>query len=157
MRLSYDLRTQLDRVLDAIAVAEAGPTEADLANAPVLDRWRIVMSGPHVLVLWGSVSGHPELGSDLVTTTPLIALNRSRGWARTKSRWYRLARSFAEFEAELAASLAVQEPGPSFLQFDLPGYQPIRDMELIAERLSAYILRVRAIDTADRTASKGEC
>lgn len=157
MRLSDDLRAQLDRVLDAITAAKAGPTEADLANAPVLDHWRPLMSGPYVLVLWGSVSGHPELGNDLVTTTPLIALDPSRGWARTKSRWYRLARSFAETEAELAASLGVQEPDPRFLQFDLPGYQPVRDMDLIAERLSAYILRVHAIDAADRAASEGEC
>lgn len=156
MRLSYDLRTQLDRVLNAIAAAEAGPAEADLANAPVLDHWRPLMSGPHVLVLWGSVSGHPELGSDLITTTPLIALNTSRGWARTKSRWYRLARSFAEFGAELAASMGVQEPGPSFLQFDLPGYQPIRDMDLLDERLAAYILRVRAIDAANCADSEEE-
>lgn len=104
MKLSPDLRSQYDRVLDAIAAAEAGPFKIDLLNAPVLDVWRPLISAHGHVVLWGKVSGHPHLGDDDITTSRLIAIRPDAGWARTASRWYRLGRPFTKLEADLAGS-----------------------------------------------------
>lgn len=39
MILSPELRAEFDRLLLAIEAAEAGPSDADLATAPVIDMW----------------------------------------------------------------------------------------------------------------------
>lgn len=60
------------------------PTEADLANAPLLEGWIMAVSG----VLIAQVSGHPSLSDGLITTSLVLALDRKAGWARTASRYY---------------------------------------------------------------------
>lgn len=40
MKLSPSDRAWFDKVLRAIAAADTGPSEADLAQAPVLSDWR---------------------------------------------------------------------------------------------------------------------
>ena len=79
-RLAHDL--------DRIAVATA-PTAADLAKAPLLVDWRIVLtlSG---LALAGFAAGHPLLGARKIVTSPLWVLDPELSWARTLSRFYRL-------------------------------------------------------------------
>lgn len=156
MKLPSHLRRQHNTILASIAAAEAGPSEADLAEAPVIDRWLPLFSKPFNLLLWGEVTDHPELGSNFITTSQLLAVNAKAGWARTRSRWYRLGMPFAEFEAKLAESLGVKERGPDFLQMELPGFTPIKDPALLAELLAAYITRVRERDALDRAeTSKG--
>ena len=69
-----------------------GPTPADFADAPILDRWAFgAMLQP---VLIGSVVGHPRLGNrPSIHTTPLFAMDATHeSWARTWSRFYRLGR-----------------------------------------------------------------
>lgn len=45
-------REWFDKVLRAIAAAEAGPSDADLAQAPVLPDWKAAISpGGHVMLL----------------------------------------------------------------------------------------------------------
>ena len=74
--------------LDRIAVA-AAPTAAELAKAPLLVDWKIVLtlSG---LVLTGFAAGHPLLGARQIVTSPLWVLDPKLCWARTLSRFYRL-------------------------------------------------------------------
>jgi hypothetical protein len=74
--------------LDRIAVA-AAPTTAELAKAPLLVDWRIVLalSG---LALTGFAAGHPQLGARAIVTSPLWVLDPEFCWARTLSRFYRL-------------------------------------------------------------------
>lgn len=78
------------------------PSPQELACAPLLQDWRAVIlalmrdEGPlhPVLVLVGSVAGHPELGdARSIRTSQLIWLDRNRQWARTWNRIYRLGRS----------------------------------------------------------------
>ena len=55
MKLSPQDRAWFDKVLRAIAAVEAGPSEADLAQAPVLSDWKAAISpGGHVM-LWGGM------------------------------------------------------------------------------------------------------
>lgn len=62
MKLTPNDRAWFDKVLRAIAAAEAGPSEADLEQAPVLSDWKAAISpGGHVM-LWGEVTDHPLLG-----------------------------------------------------------------------------------------------
>ena len=74
--------------LDRIAIA-AAPTAAELAKAPLLVDWKIVLtlSG---LVLTGFAAGHPLLGARAIVTSPLWVLDPESRWARTLSRFYRL-------------------------------------------------------------------
>jgi hypothetical protein len=74
--------------LDRIAVA-AAPTAAELAKAPLLVDWRLVLclSG---LSLTGFAAGHPLLGARKIITSPVWVLDPELCWARTLSRFYRL-------------------------------------------------------------------
>lgn len=68
------------------------PTSADLGDAPILDAYQ-----PNLVltpVLCGDVTGHPILTGvgRTITTSPLYAVDRVNGWARTQSRLYRLGR-----------------------------------------------------------------
>ena len=156
MKLSPSDRAWFDKVLRAIAAAEAGPSEADLAQAPVLSDWKAAISpGGHVM-LWGEVTNHPLLGNASIHTSQLIAINPEAGWARTASRWYRLGRSMDALEAELAESMNGKAKLEGSVQFALPGLANINDPELLQKLLATYIARVRGIDAADRAASGEE-
>lgn len=156
MKLSPSDRAWFDKVLRAIAAAEAGPSEADLADAPVLSDWQVAISpGGHVM-LWGEVTDHPLLGNASIHTSQLIAIDPEAGWARTASRWYRLGRSIDAVEAELADSMNGKAKLAGSFQFALPGFANINDPELLQKLLAAYITRVREIDAADRSASGRE-
>jgi hypothetical protein len=74
--------------LDRIAIA-AAPTTAELAKAPLLVDWRIVLSLSG-LALTGFAAGHPRLGARSIVTSPLWVLDPELCWARTLSRFYRL-------------------------------------------------------------------
>lgn len=156
MKLSPIDRAWFDKVLRAIAAAEVGPSEVDLAQAPVLSEWKAAISpGGHVM-LWGEVTDHPLLGNASIHTSQLIAINPEAGWARTASRWYRLGRSIDALDAELADSMNGKAKLAGSLQFTLPGFANIDDPKLLQKLLTTYIVRVRAIDAADRAARDGE-
>lgn len=156
MKLSSEDRAWFDKVLHAIAAAEAGPSEANLAQAPVLSDWKAAISpGGHV-ILWGEVADHPILGTSSITTSQLIAIDPEAGWARTASRWYRLGRSIDALAAELADSMKGKAKLAGSVQFALPGFANINDPELLQKLLATYIARVRGIDAADRAASREE-
>lgn len=151
MKLSFSDRSWFDKVLRAIAAAEAGPSEADLAQAPVLSDWKAAISpGGHVM-LWGEVTDHPLLGTASIHTSQLIAINPEAGWARTASRWYRLGRSIDVLEAKLADGKKAEA-----IRLTLPGFINIDDPELLQRLLAEYITQVREIDAADRAASGRE-
>lgn len=66
-----------------------GPSRGDLNGAPVLTDWRLRWD--RVPVLFGQVSGHPELPDGPVMTSPIFAADFENGtWCRTLSRWYAL-------------------------------------------------------------------
>lgn len=139
---------QFQRGLDAIRAAERGPTAEELSTAPILDHWRVLIDRrPYPMpVLWGEVTGHPKLGTDMITTSRLIALDREAGWARSVSRWYRLGNPFAEFEAELTDQLGQADASPGSVGFHLPGCATIDDPAAIDQMLADHIALMRRID-----------
>lgn len=87
------LAARTRRLADDLArlLADGGPTDADLADAPLLDRW--VKAARMLPALAGSVSGHPVMGDrPRIVTSDLFALDADAGWARTANRFYRLGR-----------------------------------------------------------------
>ena len=85
-----DSRTT-ERLLEDIRRANAGEFEMkDIANAPLLDRYRAVLG--HAYALKGIVTGHPRLqdGKEIITSQ-LFYLDPDRGIARTMNNWYRLS------------------------------------------------------------------
>jgi hypothetical protein len=85
--LAAKLRVLADD-LERIAAASV-PTEAELANAPLLVDWRYVLSAAGLRLL-GRVTGHPTLGDTDAMTSQLWAAGSDGTWIRTLSRFYRL-------------------------------------------------------------------
>lgn len=79
-RLAADLRSIADG---------SGPTEDELARAPLLLNWHAVARP--VLALEGLVLDHPLLGAQQITTSQLYWVSDDRTLARTFSRFYRLS------------------------------------------------------------------
>lgn len=66
-----------------------GPTRAEIVGAPVLDWWAIGVRPAPCLV--GAAHGHPILREqNRIVTSELFAIDTSRGFARTYSRFYKL-------------------------------------------------------------------
>jgi hypothetical protein len=90
MRTREERRRDLARDLDLL---ESGwmPDDRMLLAAPILERWTFIWGGGAVC-LEGLSYGHPELPGEgrLICTSPVIAMDVDRVWARTFSRWYRL-------------------------------------------------------------------
>ena len=75
--------------LKAFCVAKE-PTDTQLAEAPVIERWRVTSRPAYCLI--GEVTGHPLMtgAGRRIVTSDVVLIDGERGWARTKSRWYRL-------------------------------------------------------------------
>jgi hypothetical protein len=68
---------------------EGQPADAVIRTSPILNRWSVGVLPATCLI--GSVSGHPLLGDrPRVRTTEVFAFDLVAGWARTRSRFYRL-------------------------------------------------------------------
>lgn len=131
------------KLVTALAAADAGPSASDLVNAPVLNYWRALVTPNGAPFLFGMVSGHPLLGSRWITTSQLVAIDPKHGWARTASRWYKLSCPFADLEAKVARGLGVRDEGPDLLQISMPGCQSLDDMTQLALLLSAWRDRIQ--------------
>lgn len=79
-----------EEVLRAIADAERGPTDEELSNAPTINHYRLETIGKSAQQIYGQLQDHPTIDDPYVTTTPLFGFDPDAGWARTRSRWYRL-------------------------------------------------------------------
>lgn len=90
--LPEHLRDLIAVHLPVIALAEAGPSPADLADAPLLDHWFALREFTGRIVLSGDVTGHPILPDTDIIASQLFGLDTTAGWARTLSRCYRLGR-----------------------------------------------------------------
>jgi hypothetical protein len=72
------------------------PDDVVLAAAPLIDNWYTdFYPGSRDVCLVGAVTGHPRLGDQIVTTSPLVAINPLHRWVRTHGRFYRLGRRAA--------------------------------------------------------------
>jgi hypothetical protein len=89
---------QLQRDFESYMRGER-PSSLELERAPVLENWRRLFvrvvreEAPKamLLVLLGSVAGHPQHPDGTrIHTSQLIWLDRSRQWARSWNRVYRL-------------------------------------------------------------------
>lgn len=80
----------LQRLVDDLTdvIAGIGPTELDLENAVVLRDFHL--SALALPCLIGHAESHPRLGSKIITTSQLFAMDPKGKWARTLSRFYRL-------------------------------------------------------------------
>lgn len=73
-----------------------GPNAEQLAQSPLLSGWVLVRIGEGVSTLHGDVSNHPTIRDCRIVTSPVIGIHYEDGWARTRSRWYRLGQSLVE-------------------------------------------------------------
>lgn len=81
----------------SLELGKRGPTPDDLVDAPMLSPW-IAIKDPQCggAILVGLQTGHPFLKGRLINTSRLCGIDISRTWARTASRWYRLAEQATE-------------------------------------------------------------
>lgn len=66
-----------------------GPTPEQLAEAPIIEAWRLGVRAEPALI--GFVSRHPFVSGNAVTSS-LYVLDPELGYARTLSRFYRLGK-----------------------------------------------------------------
>lgn len=64
------------------------PSEEMLAQAPLLEEWRLVPD--QSTRLSGFVSGHPRIRPGPLVSSQVFMLDPEQKWARTLSRFYRL-------------------------------------------------------------------
>lgn len=88
------------------------PDAAALAAAPLIDNWFLdFYPGSSAICLVGEVSGHPHLRNGIVTTSPIMAIDAQRRWARTHGRFYRIGKradiKLADMPGALSASVPV--------------------------------------------------
>lgn len=69
--------------------AGRGPTEAELAAAPVIAEWAKVPD-LWAMRLLGRISGHPLIGPGAGVTSQVMAIDLAAGWMRSSSRLWRL-------------------------------------------------------------------
>jgi hypothetical protein len=87
-----DFMARLQAARAALQRIERGaePSPDELAGAPLLSFWCVVVEPPFP-VLQGVVTGHPNLADGaMIGTSPLLWLAENRSAARTLSRYYRL-------------------------------------------------------------------
>lgn len=156
MKLLPDDRDWIDKALLAIDAAEAGPSDTDIANAPILSDWMPAISPFAHVILVGEVVGHPILGKRSITTSQLIAIHPEAGWARTVSRWYSLAQPGPASADTFARNLGLKNPTAAAVRFAITGFITMGDLGDLDEILSANIVQIRQIDAADRAASEQE-
>ncbi|MFC3058364.1 DUF6634 family protein [Paenirhodobacter populi] len=128
--LPEHLRDLVAAHLPVIASVEAGPTVADLTNAPYLDRWITMREFTGRIVLFGDVTGHPLLHDTGIVTSQLFGIDAKAGWARTLSRWYRLGRPLAPDKGEF--------PDPF-------GFRPLANPDVLAAALAAHADEIRRL------------
>ncbi|MEL6931569.1 MAG: DUF6634 family protein [Pseudomonadota bacterium] len=92
------------QMLTALEEAEAGPTERELLDAPMLNPWRLELWSDHFR-LYGECEDHPDIDDRHVTTSPLLALNANAGWARSRSRWYKVGPDFQTTEPDKTSEI----------------------------------------------------
>lgn len=124
----------IDRMKSILALVARGPTAEDIASAPRIDRWEVMVSPSGAPVLWGHVTGHPRLSDCELRTSRVIGMDRPAGWARTYGRWYALGPSCADFEPGAAAITAT---------VDLRGFRPLRDQAGLTRLMAAFIARAQ--------------
>lgn len=85
----------LQSLVDDLSDIAAGtrPTNLDLDNAVILRGGRL--SAIPLPCLVGYAENHPRLGSKIITTSQLFAVDPEGKWARTLSRFYRLEQAAA--------------------------------------------------------------
>lgn len=106
-QLTPGQRQTLLMALHALEEADAGPSPATLAAAPLLTVWCPILIGAD-LCLAGQATGHPTLPDDYITTSPLLALAPDLTWARTLSRFYRLGLPLDAALSEASATTDVK-------------------------------------------------
>lgn len=125
-----------DHLVDLLAQAalfdlvEAGPADADLASAPVLDRWFAMEDPLGRVMLFGRVSGHPRLGDRNIHTSQIFGLDAAGKWARSLNRWYSLGAPFL---------------GDGQQALRIPHLRSLRGVDEIRTVLAAEAGKVRAL------------
>jgi hypothetical protein len=87
---------QLKRDFESYMKGEE-PALLELERAPLLENWRTIFvrtaieEAPKAILMIGTVTGHPQHPAGTrIHTSQLIWLDRSRKWARSWNRVYRL-------------------------------------------------------------------
>ena len=86
------LADDLDRISSG-----TGPTEADLARAPILFDWEPKLTPLCEPAIRGIVRGHPAIPDGEFLRAEILAVDPDLSWIRTWTGFFRLAESSAQF------------------------------------------------------------
>lgn len=151
--MTAELTHHLDLCLAAIRAAEAGPTSEELALAPLMETWRVLLSPEGAPVLWGKVIDHPRLGTTMITTSRLVALSPERGHARSLSRWFRLG----TYPAATRRPGALRNQATRSLEdFEANAFTVLHNADRLSRILSDFATRAKALAPSNATDREGE-
>ncbi len=139
--MSQELKHHLARVMIAIRAAEARPSVAEIAEAPLLEGWRVLISPQGTPVIWGQVSGHPRLDDTMISTSRLIALNQRAGWARSMSRFFRLGTPAAGGGMQGPPLTTLSQAKRQSRDSEFGDFLPLDDMRVLRSILADFIAR----------------
>ena len=80
---------EVKRLETALSLVDQAPSAEEIAAAPLLDNWFLGRSLRSTCLV-GEAKDHPELGSNPISTSLVLAMDVDVGWARTISRVYGL-------------------------------------------------------------------
>lgn len=146
--MAPELQHHLKSVLAAIRAVEVGPSPAEIATAPQFELWRPLVSSFGSPVLWGKIIDHPRLGTTMMTTSRLIAINRAAGWARSLSRWFRLGEPYSDAQAVQPGPISLTAAEHNIITFEATGYTPLDDPARLDGILADFISQARKVAVA---------
>lgn len=148
--MAVELKPHLDLCVAAIRTAEAGPSLNELATAPLMENWR-VLSGPSgIPVLWGKVIEHPCLGSRIIATPRLVAIDEQNGWARSLCGWFRLGEPFTPAPADLKRCYPRSVVGRALEEFEIRGFSVFEDAERLGAILDGFSVEMMSVSALPR-------
>ncbi|WP_417812506.1 DUF6634 family protein [Thalassospira alkalitolerans] len=87
MKYTSELIAKYNHALDAVSSFDFQSN----SDAPQLQNYSPVITPSGRILVFGNVDRHPLLGAKYISTSDLVWFDSSSGFARTVSRWYRLA------------------------------------------------------------------
>ena len=148
--MAAELKLHLGLCIVAIRAAEAGPLPNELAAAPLMENWRVLRGPSGIPVLWGKVIDHPCLGSRIIATPRLVAIDEQKGWARSLCGWVRLGKPFTPAPADLKRGYPRSVVGRALEEFEIRGFSVFEDAERLGAILDGFSVETKSLSALPR-------
>lgn len=148
--MAVELKLHLDLCVAAIRAAETGPLPNELAAAPLMENWGVLTGPSGIPVIWGKVIDHPCLGSRIIATPRLVALDAQKDWARSLCGWVRLGEPFTPARADVKRGYPRSVVGRALEEFEIRGFSVFEDGERLGATLDGFSVEMMSLSALPR-------